>query len=229
MDWTTRVRPMAKLSVATKTQGVISMRATFSARYEQRTDAQLIQAFYLGEENALSLLADRLWRPLTQFALSRLPSTEVGRYQLAEDLVQETIIKVAQTKHRSKARWQNGKSSVFTWMGAILKNIIHSHLRTKKNRIRVTSDLISSTESEADYSVEQNIVDYRFSQKTEYCEEDNWLRALSQLPEELNQCVKMQLEGKSHREIASELGLSRSTVTYRIKNATHRLRGMLAA
>ncbi len=121
------------------------MRATFSARYEQRTDAQLLQAFYLGEENALSLLADRLWRPLTQFALSRLPSTEVGRYQLSEDLVQETIIKVAQTKQRSKTRWQHGKSSVFTWIGTILKNIIHSYLRTKKNRIRVTSDLISSS------------------------------------------------------------------------------------
>lgn len=205
------------------------MRATFSARYEQRTDAGLLESFYFGEENALSLLADRLWRPLTQFALSRLPSKEVGRYQLAEDLVQETIIKVAQTKHRPQTRWQNGKSSVFTWMGAILKNIIHSHLRTKKNRIRVTSDLTSSSESEADHSIEQNIVDHRFPQKTQFFEEVNWLRALSQLPEELNQCVKLQLEGKSHREIASELGLSRSTVTYRIKNATHRLRGILAA
>ena len=207
------------------------MRATFSTRYDQRTDAQLLEDFYRGEDTSLSILADRLCGPLTQFAISRLPLTEVGRYQLAEDLVQDAMIKVALTRKRPQTRWISGKSTVSTWVGAILKNLIHSHLRTRKNRIRVTSDLSQAWDGEPSDSIEKNIPDSRFTQEMESqeAEKKNWLRAISQLPQDLNLLVTMQLEGKSHREIASELGMSRSTVTYRIKNATNRLRRMIAA
>lgn len=207
------------------------MRATFSDGYDQRTDAQLIEAFYRGEDIALSMLSERLRPQLTRFAISRLPVSEVGRYQLAEDLVQDAIIKVALTKDRFQSRWRSGKSTVSTWIGTILKNLIHSHLRTRKNRIRVTTDLCPDTRSDACDLIEKNMIDYRCSQDTE-CEsqeQKSWLQAISQLPQELHLLVTMQLEGKSHREIATELGMSRSTVTYRIKNATTQLRRMTAA
>ena len=41
--------------------------------------------------------------------------------------------------------------------------------------------------------------------------------------------VRLQLQGKSHREISKQLGVARSTVTYRIKTATARLRNMAVA
>ncbi len=108
------------------------MRATITNHDKQRTDSALIEAFYHGEDDALSVLSERLYPKLRGLALSRIPRTEVGRYQLAEDFVQETFIKVAATKDRPLSRWKQGKSTVTTWIGTILKNLIHSHLRTKK-------------------------------------------------------------------------------------------------
>jgi RNA polymerase sigma factor (sigma-70 family) len=209
------------------------MRATFSKHYDQRTEATLIEAFYQGEDVALSILSERLRPQLTGLALSRLPHTEVGRYQLAEDLVQDTFIKVATTKGRPQSRWQTGKSTVSTWIGTILKNLIHSHLRTRKNRIRVTTDLWSETGTDDKERIENNLIDHRLLKEQQICsaenERSNWLRAVASLPQEFHTLITMQLEGKSHREIASQLGISRSTVTYRIKNATKLLRRVAAA
>jgi len=209
------------------------MRATFSEGYDQRTDAQLIEAFYKGEDIALSLLAERLRPQLIGLALAGLPRSEVGRHQLAEDFVQDTLIKVATTRDRPLTRWQRGKSSVSTWVGTILKNIIRSHLRTRKNRIRVTSDLWPQSHAECYDWIEQKIVDHRLPEEQRIRSgEDrrqNWLRAIAELPQELHLLITMQLAGKSHRQIASQLGISRSTVTYRIKSATKKLRQMTAA
>jgi len=209
------------------------MRATFSKHHDQRTESALIDAFYQGEAAALSILAERLRPQLTGLALSRLPHTEVGRYQLAEDLVQDTFIKVAITKDRPQIRWQTGKSTVSTWIGTILRNLIHSHLRTRKNRIRVTTDLWSETGPDDKGRIENNLLDHRLSKEQQICSEEierkTWLRAIASLPQEFHTLITMQLEGKSHREIASQLGLSRSTVTYRIKSATTLLRRVAAA
>lgn len=209
------------------------MRASFSNYDKSRTESSLIEEFYRGEESAFATLAERLYPQLKGLALSRIPRDEVGRYQLAEDLVQETLIRVARTKDRSGTRWQPDKSSVSTWAGTILKNLISSHLRTKKNRIRVTSDLWSdSKESESD-RIENSLVDYRriaTNQRShDVFERDTWQQAIDALPRKFHILINLQLEGKSHREIASCLGISRSTVTYRIKSATKLLRKTAAA
>ena len=209
------------------------MRATITNHDKQRTDSALIEAFYRGEDDALSVLSERLSPKLRGLALSRIPRTEVGRYQLAEDFVQETFIKVAATKDRPLSRWKQGKSTVTTWIGTILKNLIHSHLRTKKNRIRVTTDLWSDSRNKENERLEDNLIDHRLKKSNQVLstesERKNWLHAISILPREFHVLISMQLEGKSHREIASTLGMSRSTVTYRIKNATNILRKSTAA
>ena len=100
------------------------MRATFSIHDESITESTLIEAYYDGEESAFAALTERLYPSLKGLALSRIPHSEVGRYQLAEDLVQETLMRVARTKDRGLTRWQPGKSTVLTWVGTILKNLI---------------------------------------------------------------------------------------------------------
>lgn len=209
------------------------MRATFSNHDDQRTESTLMEAFYRGEDSALNVLADRLHPQLRGLALSRIPRSEVGRYQLAEDLVQDTLMKVAGTKNRPLSRWQPGKSTVSTWIGTILKNVIHSHLRTRKNRIRVTTDLWSESSDNENERFENSLVDYRLITSNQgllaESERKNWHQAIDSLPQEFHVLITMQLEGKSHREIASSLGMSRSTVTYRIKNATKLLRKAAAA
>tara|TARA_Y100001934_G_scaffold281977_1_gene393803 strand:+ start:950 stop:1585 length:636 start_codon:yes stop_codon:yes gene_type:complete len=202
------------------------MRATFSNHDDSRTDSSLIEAFYGGEESAFATLAERLYPKLKGLALSRIPHSEVGRYQLAEDLVQETLMRVARTKDRILTRWQHDKSAVSTWVGTILKNLILSHLRTQKNRIRVTSDLWSSSNDPENDRVENNLIaPSRTSGDGQSCdtdvlERDACQQAISALPQKFHILINMQLEGKSHREIASSLGIARSTVTYRIRSAT---------
>ena len=209
------------------------MRATFSNHDDQKIKSTLMEAFYRGEDSALNVLADRLHPQLRGLALSRIPRSEVGRYQLAEDLVQDTLMKVAGTKNRPLSRWQPGKSTVSTWMGTILKNVIHSHLRTRKNRIRVTTDLWSEASDNENERFENSLVDYRLITSNQGLladsERKNWYQAIASLPQEFHVLITMQLEGKSHREIASSLGMPRSTVTYRIKNATKLLRKAAAA
>jgi len=209
------------------------MRATFSNYDESRTESSLIEEFYGGDESAFATLAERLYPQLKGLALSRIPRNEVGRYQLAEDLVQETLMRVARTKDRSLTRWQPDKSSVFTWVGTILKNLICSHLRTQKNRIRVTSDLWSDSKEAENDRIENSLADYRrittHQRPNDAIERDTWQQAIAALPQKFHILINLQMEGKSHREIASCLGISRSTVTYRIRSATKLLRKTAAA
>ena len=204
------------------------MRSTFSNYEQSRSESSLIEAFYRGDESAFATLADRLYPQLKGLALSRIPRSEVGRYQLAEDLVQETLLRVARTKDRSLTRWKTDKSSVSTWAGTILKNLICSYLRTQKNRIRVASDLWSDSKDTEKDRIENSLVDYRRvttnQQSNDAIERDTWQQAIAALPQKFHTLINLQMEGKSHREIASRLGISRSTVTYRIRSATKLLK-----
>ena len=204
------------------------MRSTFLNYEQSRSESSLIEAFYRGDESAFATLADRLYPQLKGLALSRIPRSEVGRYQLAEDLVQETLLRVARTKDRSLTRWKIDKSSVSTWVGTILKNLICSYLRTQKNRIRVTSDLWSDSKDTEKDRIENSLVDYRRvttnQQSNDAIERDTWQQAIAALPQKFHTLINLQMEGKSHREIASCLGISRSTVTYRIRSATKLLK-----
>ena len=166
------------------------MRSTFSNYEQSRSESSLIEAFYRGDESAFATLADRLYPQLKGLALSRIPRSEVGRYQLAEDLVQETLLRVARTKDRSLTRWKTDKSSVSTWAGTILKNLICSYLRTQKNRIRVTSDLWSDSKDTEKDRIENSLVDYRRvttnQQSNDAIERDTWQQAIAALPQKFH-------------------------------------------
>ena len=81
--------------------------------------------------------------------------------------------------------------------------------------------------------LENQLVDYRgLTGKQVSVQEgqrEHWRQAIAALPQEFHVLISMQLQGKSHREIASRLGMARSTVTYRIKNATKLLRNTSVA
>ena len=160
-------------------------------------------------------------------------SIDWGRQQLAEDLVQETLFKAAVTRDRPQIRWRPSRGAISTWLGTILKNLLTSYLRSRQSRTRVSSDLWAGQADEDRDAVEQRLVDHRLpaerKRRDDEARQQQWLEIVGQLPEELGSMVRLQLQGKSHREIAARLGVARSTVTYRIKNATATLRSMAAA
>lgn len=209
------------------------MRATFDEKYEKLGNGQLMERFYQGDVEAFGVLAERIRPSLMGQALGRLPGQLVGRQQLAEDLVQETLYKAALTRNRPQVRWQSSRGAISTWLGTILKNQLTSHLRSRQSRTQVSSDLWAGQVDEDRNAVEQRLVDHRLpaerKRRDDEARQQQWLEIVGKLPKELSSMVQLQLQGKSHREIAARLGLARSTVTYRIKNAAATLRSMAAA
>lgn len=200
-------------------------------RYDS-TNEELMDRFYEGDVEAFGILADRLRPSLMGQALGHLPQHLAGRRELAEDFVQQALIKVVITKNRKEIHWQPSRGKASTWIGTILRNTIRSYLRSRQSKIPVSSDL-SDRAGDFSQRPENRIVDYR--QQAEHRRRDTeircarWREIVNKLPRETGSMVRLQLQGKSHREISRQLGVARSTVTYRIKTATARLRNMAVA
>ncbi|WP_295182738.1 sigma-70 family RNA polymerase sigma factor [uncultured Christiangramia sp.] len=105
------------------------------------TDEQLIALFQKGDEKAYVELVNRYRDRLMNFVFQYL-----GDMELAEDIVQDTMLKLYQKKHYYK---QIAKFS--TWIYTIAKNLAFTELRRKKSRkITVLSQMNSN---EKDYEI----------------------------------------------------------------------------
>ncbi|MEK6247513.1 MAG: sigma-70 family RNA polymerase sigma factor [Planctomycetales bacterium] len=202
------------------------MKANF--QNDRHTDAQLMDQFYGGDRAAFDELTARMWPSLIHQALQCLPLHLIGRMQTAEDLVQQTLLKSLTTLDRPEIRWQQAKGAVSTWMGTILRNFAISHLRSRASKTLVCSDL-AGNERESNRP-ENRIIDHRLSAEAEIrrSETTSSRRQLffGKLPAEIRSILEMKMEGKSHRQIAEQLGVSRATISYRIRSATMTLRSM---
>lgn len=191
------------------------------------TDAQLMTRFYEGDRRAFDVLARRAQPSLLHQALSRLPRRCVGRLQTAEDLVQQTLINAALTLDRPHTRWQESRGAVSTWLGTILRNLTASYLRKSSNKFFVTTDLALSGDEDA-VRPEDALADHRHDTETAARDGEMLRRrrraAIERLPDDVREIFFMKLEGKSYREIARRLGIAKSTVSYRVNNASSRLR-----
>ena len=196
------------------------------------TNEELMDRFYEGDVEAFGILADRLRPSLMGQAIGHLPRHLAGRRELAEDCVQQTMIKAVITKNRKEIHWQPARGKVSTWIGTILRNTITSYLRSRQSKIPVSSDL-SEPVGDSSQRPENRIVDYRLQAERNRRDQEHrcarWREIVNKLPQETGSMVRLQLQGKSHREISKQLGVARSTVTYRIKTATARLRNMAVA
>ena len=112
-------------------------------RYMAITDEKLVQDFLRGEQKALETLIDRYLKPLYNFSFHL-----VGDGQVAEDIVQETFVKV--WKHAASF---DGSKKFSTWVFAIAKNAAYDFLKKKKTLP------FSSFENEEGNSVLENIED----------------------------------------------------------------------
>ena len=88
------------------------------------TDEQLMKRFQEGDKNAYSELVNRYKDKLINFIYNY-----VGDIDSAEDIVQDTMIKLYQKKHYYK---EIAKFS--TWLYTIAKNLANTELRKRKQR-----------------------------------------------------------------------------------------------
>ena len=205
---------------------------SFEGIYRDASDAELMQQFYDGDNRAFDALAQRVKSSLYHQAYHRLPSRLVGRQQVAEDLVQQALVKAVLTRDKPATRWQLAKGKVRTWLGTILRNVLISYLRTRVSKQLVCTDMAYENDAATYQRPETEIADHRLA--SEHAARDterrcrDLLLAIEQLPGKVRRILDLKREGLSHREIAKRLGLSKSTISYHFREASQTLREMAA-
>lgn len=121
----------------------------------------------------------------------------VGNHALAEDLTQETFVRV----QRSASAYR-GEASAYSWLCAIALNLVRDHFRAAGRIPELTADgdALESVPC-ADESAEQALLQAEMS---------NCIgEFLARLPQPQYEVVAQHdIAGLSHREIAAQLGIS---------------------
>ncbi len=205
--------------VNVKTAESVSERRTARAQEAHRTrqrlteltDSEVVQRFLDGESRAFGILVDRYDKRLLNFVYRT-----VGDRERAQDLVQETFVRVYRHLHRFD---QSKKFS--TWIYTIAGNLAKNELRNRSRNPLVLFQTIKKN-WEADHRpLEWEDTKFRpdelFRKRhlREMVEE-----AVAQLPEHHRVVfVLRELEGKSYEEIAEITGCNLGTVKSRLNRA----------
>jgi RNA polymerase sigma-70 factor, ECF subfamily len=174
-------------------------------------DAQLAAASLAGDTRAFTVLADRYHARLLNF-IHRM----IGDRERAEDLVQETFVRVYRHLHRYD---QNRKFS--TWAYTIAGNLAKNELRNRSRNPMVLFQTIKKN-WEADHRPLE-WEDNRYRPDDLYRKRDlkeKVDQAVAALPEHHRVVfVLRELEGKSYEEIADITGVNLGTVKSRLNRA----------
>jgi RNA polymerase sigma-70 factor (ECF subfamily) len=97
---------------------------------QQVSDDQLILNYYACDDNAFEQLYKRYRRRLYGFFLGLS-----GDPSVADDLTQETLLKVVNTKNSGEGRYQPGQGAFANWLFRIALNVWRDHLRRQKRQL----------------------------------------------------------------------------------------------
>jgi RNA polymerase sigma factor (sigma-70 family) len=179
------------------------------------SDQELIRLYQQGNEASLEILIKRHQRNVFT-AIYLL----VKNRALAEDIFQETFIKIVNTLRSDK---YNEEGKFAPWAARVARNLTIDYIRKMKRDVTITD------------SEGNNIFDY--ISIAEESNEDKIIRAQSEhnirqlvkrLPEEQRQVLIMRQWGNmSFQEIADSTGVSINTALGRMRYALNNLRKMM--
>ncbi len=179
------------------------------------SDEELIQRFQEDDLYAYELLVDRYKDQLLNFAYRFL-----GNYEEAEDVVQETFLRLYRKRHAYR---QIAKFS--TWIYTIAGNLAKTELRKRKRR-----KLISISDmgfDEKDFELE----DFRADTErgTDRALMDKYLqKAIEELPPRFRQVIVLRdIQELSYEEIGDIINAPLGTVKSRLNRARLKLQGKL--
>ena len=178
-------------------------------------DSQLVSDYIQGNEQSLELLVFKHKTKIYNFIFSKVLNTD-----LAEDIFQETFIKVIKTL---KNGLYNEEGKFLSWVLRISHNLIIDHYR-KSNRIPIF-------EGKDDYDIFQFIVDSSPSAETDLVNNqifDDLKKLIIRLPKDQKEVLNMRLYKEiSFKEIAEITGVSINTALGRMRYAIINLRKMI--
>jgi len=171
------------------------------------TDEKLMSLFQGGDENAYIVLVNRYKDKLINFIYHYLKDSES-----AEDVVQETMIKLYQKKHYYK---EIAKFS--TWLYTIAKNLANTELRKRKNR-KITF-LSHFSNDDKTYEIPSDDLEIGQQVQTDVVNEII-KNAVNQLSEKFKTVIILRdIQEISYEEISEIIGIPIGTVKSRINRA----------
>lgn len=183
--------------------------------YINLSDAQLINKYISGNENSLSVLIDRHQSRIYGFIFSKIQDRDA-----AEDIFQDTFIKVIQTLKRGL---YNEQGKFLPWVMRIAHNLVIDHFR-KNNRMpkfngRGDFDVFSVI-SDGNLNIESKIVESQIASHVRIL--------LEELPEDQKTVIKMRIyQDMSFKEISENTGVSINTALGRMRYGLINLRKII--
>ena len=191
-----------------------------ATNWARETDEELIARFQAGDSSAMEELFARFQKPLFNFFYRM-----VGRRETAEDLVQETFLKLC----RFGSTFRGSDAKFTTWLYSVAGNQCRDYLRHTARRPEtslgdleqnLSDDYADSPPSEGNSPVEEHLIRMEVGEILK--------SAIHSLPEkERTAIILREYQGLEYREIAETLGCPIGSVKVLIFRARQRLRERL--
>lgn len=183
--------------------------------YADFDDAQLVRMYNRGDENALESLIRRHKDRLFMFIVSK-----VRNHDLAEDIFQDTFLKIINTIKTSRYS-EEGK--FIQWAMRIAHNLVIDHFRREKKQRSVSKigefDIVANIKDDA-LNVEAQIIKNQIESKA--------TSLLEYLPTEQREVLEMRIYADmSFKDIADQTGVSINTALGRMRYALMNLRKII--
>ncbi|MDR3129745.1 MAG: sigma-70 family RNA polymerase sigma factor [Tannerellaceae bacterium] len=184
---------------------------------KQMNDEDLVVLYVKGDNDAFDVLLDRL-----KVGLFTYISYHVRNHDVAEDIFQETFVKVISTVRQGRYT-ETGKFKA--WVTRIAHNLIIDHFRQERNENHVSND-----DSESDLFNNAKLCDGTIEDQLVFSQVMTDLRKLIRfLPDNQREVLEMRYYlNLSFKEIAEQTDVSINTALGRMRYAILNMRRMAA-
>ncbi|RLD67158.1 MAG: RNA polymerase subunit sigma-24, partial [Bacteroidetes bacterium] len=185
-------------------------------KYSSFSDQELVQAYIKGDHSAIEVLINKHRSKVYTYIL-----LTIKNQQLAEDLFQETFIKVIQSLRGGKYK-DNGK--FLSWVIRIAHNLIIDHFRKEKQMNTLSNDDsevdLFNSKKLSDSNIEELIIDSQIKSEVRVL--------INELPDDQREVVLLRhYGGLSFKEIANQTDVSINTALGRMRYALINLRKLI--
>lgn len=185
-------------------------------RIEDLSDNALVKQFVDGDQAAIEILIARHKKRVFTYIL-----LIVKNHHLAEDIFQDTFIKVIRSLKTGKYT-ENGK--FISWVLRISHNLIIDHFRKEKLLSTTSNDDVSVDLFNSPRYSEENIEDRMICEQIHH----DVRLLIGELPEDQRQVIVMRhFQGLSFKEIAELTDVSINTALGRMRYALINLRKLI--
>ena len=180
-----------------------------------REDHVLVELYRSGNERALEVLIRRHQKRIFLQIYSKVQDRDV-----ADDLFQETFIKIIKSLRRSN---YEEKGKFLPWALRIANNTTLDYFRreTRKKEVRSTGDYtVFDTYGEVDRPIESNLIEAQIN--------DDLRKLIDFLPEEQRKVLHLRMFCEySFKDIAEETGVSINTALGRMRYAISNMQKLM--